>query len=61
MADVLFATAVVPEHGYAAAADILHRHGPGLVIAQIGGRVVPVEGDLAPLASVLPCPVFVVR
>ena len=33
----------------------------GFVICQFGGLVVPDEGDLKPLASVLECPLFLVR
>ena len=33
----------------------------GFVICQFGGLVVPDEGDLRPLASVLECPLFLVR
>ena len=42
-------------------AETLRRLGGGLVICEFGGLVVPDGGDLRPLASVLECPLFVVR
>lgn len=42
-------------------AEALRRLRGGLVICQFGGLVVPDGGDLRPLASVLECPLFVVR
>ncbi|HEX2116749.1 MAG TPA: hypothetical protein VHM01_20275 [Alphaproteobacteria bacterium] len=42
-------------------AETLRRRGGGLVICEFGGLVVPDGGDLRPLASVLRCPLFVVR
>jgi len=41
--------------------EALRRLGGGFVICQFGGRGVPDEGDLKPLASVLECPLFLVR
>jgi hypothetical protein len=49
-------------HGEAAVvAETLRRLGGGIVICQFGGLVVPEAGDLRPLASVLECPLFLVR
>ncbi len=49
-------------HGEAAVvAETLRRLVGGIVICQFGGLVVPDEGDLRPLASVLECPLFLVR
>jgi hypothetical protein len=49
-------------HGEAAAiAETLRRLKGGIVICQFGGLAVPDEGDLRPLASVLECPLFLVR
>jgi hypothetical protein len=42
-------------------AETLRRLKGGIVICQLGGLVVPDEGDLRPLASVLECPLFLVR
>jgi hypothetical protein len=49
-------------HGAAAAvAETLRQLKGGIVICRFGGLVVPDEGDLRPLASVLECPLFLVR
>jgi hypothetical protein len=49
-------------HGEAAVvAETLRRLKGGIVICEFGGLVVPDEGDLRPLASVLECPLFLVR
>jgi hypothetical protein len=49
-------------HGAAAViAETLRQLKGGIVICQFGGLVVPDEGDLRPLASVLECPLFLVR
>jgi len=49
-------------HGEAAVvAETLRRLAGGIVICQFGGLVVPDQGDLRPLASVLECPLFLVR
>jgi hypothetical protein len=45
----------------AVVAETLRRLRGGMVICQFGGLVVPDEGDLRPLASVLECPLFLVR
>jgi hypothetical protein len=45
----------------AVVAEALRRLDGGFVICQFGGLVVPDEGDLRPLASVLECPLFLVR
>ncbi len=42
-------------------AETLRRLRGGMVICRFGGLVVPDEGDLRPLASVLECPLFLVR
>jgi hypothetical protein len=42
-------------------AETLRQLKGGIVICQFGGLVVPDEGDLRPLASVLECPLFLVR
>jgi hypothetical protein len=42
-------------------AEALRRLRGGFVICQFGGLVVPDEGDLKPLASVLECPLLLVR
>ncbi len=42
-------------------AEALRRLKGGIVICEFGGLVVPDEGDLKPLASVLECPLFLVR
>jgi hypothetical protein len=42
-------------------AETLRRLSSGMIICQFGGLVVPEEGDLRPLASVLECPLFLVR
>lgn len=49
-------------HGSAAvAAEALRRLGPGFVIAEFGGLVVPDADDLRPLMVALECPLFLVR
>ena len=45
----------------ASMAETLRRLRGGMVICRFGGLVVPDEGDLRPLASVLECPLFLVR
>ncbi|HWB47272.1 MAG TPA: hypothetical protein VG900_17725 [Hyphomicrobiaceae bacterium] len=45
----------------AAVAETLRRMHGGFVICQFGGLVVPEDGKLAALASVLECPLFLVR
>ena len=42
-------------------AETLRRLKGGMIICQFGGLVVPDQGDLRPLASVLECPLFLVR
>ena len=42
-------------------AERLRRLQPGLVLGRFGGLLVPSEGDLRPLASVLECPLLLVR
>ncbi len=49
-------------HGAAVViAEALRRLRGGFVICQLGGLLVPDEGDLRPLAGGLECPLFVVR
>lgn len=51
-----------PAHGSSqAAAEALRRMNGGFVIGQLGGRLIPVTGDLSHLAAVLECPLLVVR
>lgn len=45
----------------AAVAETLRRLRAGFVICQFGGLVVPEEGNLAALTSVLECPLFLLR
>jgi hypothetical protein len=45
----------------AAAADVLRRQGPGLVIAELGRIAVPDDRDLRALMCSLACPLFLVR
>ena len=45
----------------AAAADILRRHRPGLVIAELGRIVVPDDSEFRALIMSLECPLFLVR
>lgn len=42
-------------------AETLRRLRAGIVVCRFGGLVVPDGGDLRPLASVLECPLFIVR
>jgi hypothetical protein len=42
-------------------AETLRQLRGGIVICQFGGLVAPDDGDLGPLASVLECPLFLVR
>jgi len=59
--DVRIETAAVARGEAAVVAEALRRLGGGFVICQFGGLVVPDAGDLRPLASVLECPLFLVR
>jgi hypothetical protein len=54
-------SAAVARGEAAVIAETLRQLGGGMVICQFGGLVVPDEGDLRPLASVLECPLFLVR
>jgi hypothetical protein len=54
-------SAAVAHGDPAVVAETLRRLAGGIVICQFGGLVVPDEGDLRPLASVLECPLFLVR
>lgn len=42
-------------------AEDLRRLDPGFVIAQFGGMLIPMEGDLKHLAASLECPLFLMR
>ena len=42
-------------------AQMMRRQGAGFVIARFGGRLVPTEDDVAPLADILEGPLFLVR
>ncbi len=59
--DVRIQSAAVARGEAAVIAETLRQLGGGIVICQFGGLVVPDGGNLAPLASVLECPLFVVR
>ena len=59
--DVRIERAAMARGEAAVVAEALRRLGGGFVICQFGGLVVPDEGDLKPLASVLECPLFLVR
>ena len=59
--DVRIEQAAVARGASAVVAERLRRLGGGFVICQFGGLVVPDEGDLKPLASVLECPLLLVR
>jgi hypothetical protein len=59
--DVRIQSAAVARGAAAAVAETLRRLNGGIVICRFGGLVVPEGGDLAPLASVLECPLFLVR
>ena len=56
---------LVPSHvlrgSIDAAAELLRRLAPGLVIGQFGWLLVPVHGDIRPLALGLECPLLLVR
>lgn len=54
-------SAAVARGEAAVIAETLRRLHGGIVICEFGGLVVPEGGDLRPLASVLECPLFVVR
>lgn len=47
--------------GTAVLAEALRQLGPGFVIAEHGGLLVPHTGDLKPLGAALSCPLLVVR
>jgi len=59
--DVRIETAEVARGEAAVVAEALRRLVAGFVICQFGGLVVPDEGNLRPLASVLECPLLLVR
>jgi hypothetical protein len=54
-------SAAVANGAAAVIAETLRQLQAGIIICQFGGLVVPDEGDLRPLASVLECPLFLVR
>jgi hypothetical protein len=59
--DVRIQSAAVTRGEAAAIAETLRRLNGGIVICRFGGLVAPDGGDLRPLASVLECPLFLVR
>jgi hypothetical protein len=59
--DVRIAHAEAARGEAAVIAEALRRLQGGFVICQFGGLTVPDEGDLRPLASVLECPLLLVR
>jgi hypothetical protein len=59
--DVRIAHGAVARGEAAVIAEALRRLSCGFLICQFGGLTVPEEGDLRPLASVLECPLFLVR
>ena len=59
--DVRIETAAAARGDAAVAAEALRRQRAGFIICQFGGIVVPDEGNLRPLASVLECPLLLVR
>jgi hypothetical protein len=59
--DVRITTAAMARGEAAVVAEALRRLNGGFVICQFGGLVVPDEGNLSPLASVLECPLLLVR
>ncbi|HZT49514.1 MAG TPA: hypothetical protein VFA64_16185 [Hyphomicrobiaceae bacterium] len=59
--DVRIETAAAARGVSGVVAEALRRLQGGIVICEYGGLVVPDEGDLKPLASVLECPLFLVR
>ena len=54
-------SAAIARGATAVIAETLRQLRGGIVICEFGGLVVPDGGDLSPLASVLECPLFVVR
>jgi hypothetical protein len=50
-----------PRGSGAVIAEDLRRLDPGFVIAQFGGMLIPMEGDLKHLAGSLECPLFLMR
>jgi hypothetical protein len=59
--DVRIFHAAVARGESAVIAEALRQLSAGFVICQFGGLTVPEEGDLRPLASVLECPLLLVR
>ena len=59
--DVRIQSAAVARGEAAVIAETLRQVRGGIVICRFGGLVVPDGGDLRPLASVLECPLFIVR
>ncbi len=54
-------SACVEPHEPAVAAEIIRRLRAGFIISRFGGLIVPAEGNLKPLATVLECPLFLIR
>jgi hypothetical protein len=59
--NVRIQSAAVTRGAAAAIAETLRRLQGGILFCRYGGIVVPDRGDLRPLASVLECPIFLVR
>jgi hypothetical protein len=59
--DVRIVSAAIAHGQAGAAAETMRRWPGGFVICQYGGFLVPEEGDLRPLLSVLESPLFLVR
>ena len=59
--DIRIQSAAVARDEAAVIAETLRQLRGGIVICEFGGLVVPDGGDLRPLASVLECPLFLVR
>ena len=58
---VVLRRAVVAEGGEAALAEVLRQLKGGLVIAQFGGWLVPLGGEIRYLISSLECPLLLMR
>lgn len=51
----------VEPHAPAIAAELIRRLAAGFIVGRFGGLVVPRQGDLRQLSSVLECPLFLIR
>lgn len=45
----------------AVAAEVIRRLGAGFIVGRFGGLLLPLRGNLRPLAAVLECPLFLMR